>query len=84
MTYRDDAAARAEHANALIDEIARLERQKLGLAATEQRLEEVRRELAALQVHPAAAPDRMPGPFTHLVVFAASAAVAYVGYTLLT
>lgn len=83
MIYRDDGAARAEHANALIDEIARLERQKVGLAATEQRLEEVRRALAALQLAPAPAPDRPPGLVTHLAVFAATAATAYLGYALL-
>lgn len=84
MTYRDDTAARAEHANALIDEIARLEREKLGHAATEQRLEEARRELAGLQVQPHAPPHRMPGLFAHVAVFAATATVAYLGYTLLT
>lgn len=82
--YRDDAAARAEHANALIDEIAALERQKLGLAATEQRLEDARRELAALQPAPTTTPDHPPGLATHLAVFAATAATAYLGYTLLT
>lgn len=80
--FRDDDIARTSRANALIDEIADLERQKLAQAATDQRLDTARRELSALQ--PSAAPQpRAPGLAVHLVVFAASAAIAFAGYTLL-
>lgn len=79
--YRDDDAARADRAIALIDEIAELERQKVLHATTDRRLETARRELSALQSHsPAGAPEP-PGPITHLLVFAATAAAAFVAYT---
>jgi hypothetical protein len=82
--YRDDEAAHANRANALIDEIAELERQKITQAQTEQRLEAAKRELAALQVTPAAAaPPKPPGLLVHLFVFSATATAAYLGYTLL-
>ena len=79
--YRDDAAARSQRANALIDEIADLERQKLAQAAADQRLEAARLELSALQTHAAAAP-RPPTLTMHLLVFGASAAAAFVAYNL--
>lgn len=82
MTYRDDDAARAGRANSLIDEIAELERQKVSQAATEQRLEEARRELSTLQAHAPATPGG-PGAIAHLLVFGATAGAAYLGYTLL-
>lgn len=81
--YRDDDAARGERANALIDEIARLERAKVAQAATDERLEAARRELAALQPPAGPAPERPPGLATHVAVFAATAAAAYAGYVLL-
>ncbi len=80
--YRDDDAARAERACSLIDEIARLEHQRVSHATTDQRLEAARRELSALQPRLPAAPSS-PGAITHLLVFGAAAAAAYLGYTLL-
>lgn len=84
--YRDDDAARAERANALIDEIAELERQRIAHAAAEQRLEAARHELRALQAPappPAPAPERPPGLATHALVFGAAACATFLGYTLL-
>lgn len=82
--YRDDDAAHAERANALIDEIAELERQKVAATQTEQRLEAAKRELAALQVTPGDAPrDKPAGLLVHMFVFSATATAAYLGYTLL-
>jgi hypothetical protein len=84
--YRDDDAARAARANALIDEIADLERAKLARAAVEQRLDAARRELATLAVTtdppPAPAP-LMPGLAAHLGVFTAAAAATFACYSLL-
>ena len=82
MSYRNDEAARTDRANALISEIADLERQKLGHAATEQRLEDAKRDLLTLQGHASPAP-RAPGAIAHAIVFGATASVAYLGYTLL-
>jgi hypothetical protein len=79
--YRDDDSARSQRANALIDEIADLERQKVAHATADQRLEAARRELASLQAHAAAAP-RPPTLTMHLLVFGAAAAVAVVAYNL--
>ncbi|HSR96791.1 MAG TPA: hypothetical protein VLM79_07075 [Kofleriaceae bacterium] len=79
--YRDDNAARAERANALIDEIADLERQRVAHAAADQRLEAARRELSSLQTHAAAAPTP-PTLGMHLLVFGAAAAAAFVAYNL--
>jgi hypothetical protein len=78
--YRDDDAARVERANALIEEIGKLEREKVAHAATDQRLEAARHELRGLQ---AASAERPPGIATHLLVFAATAGVAFTAYTLL-
>ena len=80
--YKDDEAARGERASALIDEIAELERRKLASAALDQRLETARRELSALQPRDGAVPQHAPGLATHLVVFGASAAAAFIVYTL--
>jgi hypothetical protein len=80
--YRDDDIARNQRATALIDEIAELERQQLEQTATARRLEAARDELSALQP-PAAAPPRGPGLAVHIAVFAATAAAAFLGYTLL-
>lgn len=81
--YRDDDAARAARASALIDEIADLERQKLQQAATAQRLDAAKRELIALQPGAPAPVERAPGVLVHALVFGATAAAAYLGYTLL-
>ena len=82
--YRDDDQARSERANALIDEIAELERQKLAQATTEQRLAAARLELQTLQVTPVpAAPEHRPSVLVHIVVFATTAMATFVGYTLL-
>lgn len=81
--YRDDDIARTERAGSLIDEIAELERKKVSHAATDHRLDEARRELAALQ---APAPEVRPRPASvavHLAVFGITAAAAFLGYTLL-
>jgi hypothetical protein len=80
--FRDDDIARTQRANELIDEIAELERQKLAQATTDQRLEAARHELSALQPSAASSP-RAPGLAVHVLVFAASAAAAFAGYTLL-
>ena len=81
--YRDDQAARAARAAALIDEIAALEREKLAHATTEQRLDQAKQQLAALQAPAGPAPERRPGLWAHLAVFGATAGAAYLGYTLL-
>ncbi len=84
--YKDDDVAHAERANALIDEIAKLEHDKVSQAATEQRLEAAKRELAALQAPPpmvAPAPPKGPGAIAHVLVFGVTATVAFLGYTLI-
>ena len=87
--YRDDDAARAERANTLIDEIAELEKQKVNLASTEDRLDAAKRELSAMQeraaatVTPAPIADKPPSLVAHVVVFAATAGATFLGYTLL-
>ena len=81
--YKDDDIAHAGRANSLIDEIAELERQKISQAATDQRLDAAKRELASLQSHAPVAPPRGPGALAHLLVFAVTAGTAYLGYTLL-
>jgi hypothetical protein len=79
--YRDDDSARTQRANALIDEIASLERQKVAHATADQRLEAARRELLALQAHATVGP-KPPTLATHLLVFGGSAAAAFVAYHL--
>lgn len=86
MSYRDDNDARADRADALIREIADLERQRVARAAEDERLAEARNQLAALQAAPGPTPppvERGPGLTLHALVFAATAAVAFVGYRLL-
>lgn len=80
--FRDDDIARTSRANALIDEIAELERHQLAQAATAARLDAARRELTELQPPADAAPSA-PGLGVHLVVLATSAVGAYLGYLLL-
>lgn len=80
--YQDDDVARAGRASALIDEIARLEHEKITHTVTEQRLETAKRELATLQIQTPVRP-RGPGLLAHLVVFSGTAGAAYLGYTLL-
>ncbi len=81
--YKNDDVAHAGRANALIDEIAELERQKVTQAATDQRLEAAKRELSSLQPQSPVAPPRGPGAIAHLIVFGVTAGAAYLGYTLL-
>lgn len=81
--YRDDDAARGARADALIGEIAELERQKVARVELDQRLEAARGELATLQVTPPPPPERAPGVLVHLGVFALAAAVTFAGYSLL-
>lgn len=83
--YRDDDTARDERARALVDEIAKLERDKIAAAAAERRLEDARRELTALSVlKPVAeAEPRPPGLAAHAAVFAVAACATALGYTLL-
>lgn len=85
MSYRADDDAHASRADALIREIAALERQKVAQAAADARLAEARTELATLQATPTPAPppERSPGLGLHLLVFAATAVTAFLGYTLL-
>jgi len=84
MSYRNDDDAHGERATALIDEIGKLERQKVDHAKTESRLEQARRELSTLQAHaPAPEPEKRPGLITHVLVFVGTAGAAFLGYTLL-
>lgn len=89
MSYRDDGDARTLRADALITEIADLERKKVAQAAAEARLAAARQELADLHAPvalppPPAPPVRTPGLLAHTLVFTATAALAFAGYTLLT
>jgi len=88
--YRDDDAARADRANALISEIAELERTKVAQAAAEQRLELARDELRGLQAATTVAttvapriPEPPPSFATHFLVFAATAGAGFLLYALL-
>jgi hypothetical protein len=81
VSYRDDDAAHAARASDLIDEIARLEHERVTQVSRDQRLEAAKRELATLQ--PAAdRSSRGPGVVAHVVVFVATASTAYAGYAL--
>ena len=80
--YRDDDSARTERSIALINEIAELERQKLASSALDDRLDAARRELCALQSQSTSKPQD-PGLISHIVVFGAAAAAAFLGYTLM-
>lgn len=81
--YRDDEAAQTARAGALIDEIAQLERDRLALSSTERRLEEARRELAALQPVTLAAPRPAADLATHVAVYLGAAIASFAAYTLL-
>jgi cytochrome c-type biogenesis protein CcmH/NrfG len=88
VSYRDDNAARDERANTLIDEIARLERDKVAAAAADRRLEEARRELATLRLPEpttasAARAEPAPSLAAHVLAFCAAAGAAFAGYSLL-
>lgn len=88
MSYRADDDARMHRADALISEIADLERQKVARAAADERLDAARRELSDLQARavavPRPPPERAPGLLAHALAFGAAAAIAFAGYTLLT
>lgn len=81
--YRDDDAARGARADALISEIADLERRKVARAEQDERLAAARLELASLQAPPSAPAPRSPGVLVHALVFAAAAGASFVGYSLL-
>ena len=84
MSYRADDDARALRADALITEIADLERQRMARTAADERLASARAELADLQgPPPGPARERPPGLVAHALAFTAAAALAFVGYTLL-
>ncbi|MCW5805396.1 MAG: hypothetical protein KIT31_23705 [Deltaproteobacteria bacterium] len=95
--YRDDEQARTDRANALIDEIADLERRKVLQAANDRRLEAAKAELVGLQsnalldpVAPVAPVDPAPlppaprrfGVAAHAAAFCASAVATFAGYAL--
>ena len=83
--YRDDDTAQSARASALIDEIARLGREKLALAATERRLEEAKRELTAMAPAQAPTPEpASPGLATHVAVYLLAALASFALYTLLS
>ena len=80
--YRDDEVAGAARANALIDEIAGLERDQVAAAERARRLDAARQELAELR--PTTDEPRGPGIAVHVVVLAASAITAFLAYSLLS
>lgn len=82
--YRDDEVAGAARANALVDEIADLERAQIAATERARRIEAARQELAELRSAsgPMAEP-RGPGLGVHVAVLAASAVAAFVAYSLL-
>jgi hypothetical protein len=81
--YRNDEEARAARASLLIDEIAKLEREKLAHAAAERRLDEARDELATLQ--PVSdAQSAPPGIAAHAIVGVVAAFATFAAYTLVT
>lgn len=82
--YRDDDVAGAARANALIDEIAGLEREQVAATERARRLEAARQELADLRPAPAASADPpAPGIVTHVLVLLAAAVTAFLAYSLL-
>jgi hypothetical protein len=80
--YRNDDEARTERATLLIDEIAKLEREKLAHEIAERRLEDAKRELAMLRPAPAAT-ARSPGVVAHVLVGCIAACATFTAYTLL-
>ena len=86
--YKDDDIARDARADALIEEIGALEKQKVEQAKTDQRLEAARAELRTLQASATIAPgtppaEPPPGVLTHLLVFAGTAGAGFLAYILL-
>ena len=81
--YRDDDVAGAARANALIDEIAGLEREQVAATDRARRLEAARQELADLRPVTMDEPHG-PGLGVHVVVLAASAITAFLAYSLLS
>jgi hypothetical protein len=83
--YRDDEVAGAARANALIDEIADLEREQVVATDRARRLDAARQELAELRpVTGATDEPHAPGLGVHVVVLAASAVTAFLAYSLLS
>jgi hypothetical protein len=93
VSYRDDEQARTDRANALIDEIAELERQKVLQAANDRRLEVAKAELKTLQSNDAPEPEPVAEPepprFTprrialHAATFSCSAVATFLAYSIL-
>ena len=82
--YRDDDIAGAARANALIDEIAGLEREQIAATERARRLEAARQELADLRPPAAASEPHAPGLGVHLLLLGASALTAFLAYSLLS
>jgi hypothetical protein len=81
--YRDDDIASAARANALIEEIADLERTQVAAAERARRLAAARQELAELR--PVTTDEaRGPGLGAHLLVLSAAAVTAFLAYSLLS
>ena len=84
MSYRSDDDARGARADALIREIAELERARVDRAGLDRQLDDARAQLAVLQATPAEAPpERPPGLLVHLAAFVAAAVASFAGYSLL-
>lgn len=80
MSYRSDDDARVARADALIREIAELERARVDRAGLDRQLDDARAQLAMLQAAPAEAP---PGLLVHIAAFVAAAVASFAGYSLL-
>ena len=80
--YRDDDIAGAARANALIDEIAGLEREQVAATERARRLDAARQELADLRPVARAEPTA-PGIVTHVLVLVAASVTAFLAYSLL-
>ena len=84
MSYRSDDDARAARADALIREIAELERARVDRAGLDRQLDDARAQLALLQATPPAGPpERAPGLVVHALVFTAAAVATFAGHALL-
>jgi hypothetical protein len=82
--YRDDEIAGAARANALIDEIADLERGQVAAAEHARRLAAARQELADLRPAATTSEPHGPGIVAHVLVLAASAMTAFLAYSLMS